>query len=52
MTKEEFVRNNRGINDSEDLPSEYLCQVKANKADKILFKGVVKTSPNLVLRRL
>jgi hypothetical protein len=27
MTKEEFVRNNRGINDSEDLPSEYLCQV-------------------------
>jgi hypothetical protein len=30
MTKEEFVRNNRGINDSEDLPSEYLCQVTSN----------------------
>jgi Sec7-like guanine-nucleotide exchange factor len=28
MTKEEFVRNNRGINDSEDLPSDYLSQVR------------------------
>eukprot|EP00127_Corallochytrium_limacisporum_P003541 Clim_evm24s150 gene=Clim_evmTU24s150 len=24
MTKEEFIRNNRGINDSKDLPQEYL----------------------------
>mmetsp|Transcript_53139 Transcript_53139/g.95363 ORF Transcript_53139/g.95363 Transcript_53139/m.95363 type:complete len:1752 (+) Transcript_53139:149-5404(+) len=24
MTKEEFIRNNRGINDSQDLPREYL----------------------------
>ena len=24
MTKEEFIKNNRGINDSEDLPHEYL----------------------------
>merc|ERR1740123_342079 len=24
MTKEDFVRNNRGINDNQDLPPEYL----------------------------
>jgi brefeldin A-inhibited guanine nucleotide-exchange protein len=24
MTKEEFIRNNRGINDNADLPAEYL----------------------------
>lgn len=28
MTKEEFVRNNRGINESEDLPSQYLSQAR------------------------
>ena len=27
MTKEEFIRNNRGINDSEDLPQEYLSKI-------------------------
>ncbi|QQP48819.1 Uncharacterized protein FKW44_009249, partial [Caligus rogercresseyi] len=27
MTKEEFIRNNRGINDSEDLPQEYLSNI-------------------------
>lgn len=27
MTKEEFVKNNRGINDSEDLPHEYLSKI-------------------------
>ncbi len=27
MTKEEFVKNNRGINDSEDLPQEYLSKI-------------------------
>lgn len=27
MTKSEFVRNNRGINESEDLPEEYLTKV-------------------------
>ena len=27
MTKEEFTKNNRGINDSEDLPKEYLSKI-------------------------
>lgn len=27
MTKEEFVKNNRGINDSEDLPLDYLNKI-------------------------
>ena len=27
MTKEEFIKNNRGINDSEDLPEEYLAKI-------------------------
>ena len=27
MTKEEFIKNNRGINDSEDLPKEYLAKI-------------------------
>src|SRR5690606_8249468 len=27
MTKEEFIRNNRGINDKEDLPDEYLIGI-------------------------
>lgn len=35
MTKEQFVRNNRGINDGKDLPREYLeslyDQIKANQ---------------------
>ena len=35
MTKEQFIRNNRGINDGKDLPSDYLEQIydeiKANQ---------------------
>ena len=27
MTKEEFIKNNRGINDDEDLPKEYLSKI-------------------------
>ena len=27
MSKEAFIRNNRGINDSEDLPPEYLSSI-------------------------
>ena len=27
MTKEEFIKNNRGINDSEDLPHDYLSKI-------------------------
>lgn len=27
MTKEQFIKNNRGINDSKDLPEDYLSQI-------------------------
>ncbi|KAJ5169258.1 uncharacterized protein N7482_004852 [Penicillium canariense] len=27
MTKEDFIKNNRGINDNQDLPSEYLVSI-------------------------
>ena len=27
MTKEQFIKNNKGINDSEDLPNEYLAKI-------------------------
>ncbi|KAJ5765300.1 hypothetical protein N7520_004859 [Penicillium odoratum] len=27
MTKEDFIKNNRGINDNQDLPSEYLISI-------------------------
>ena len=42
MTKEEFVRNNRGINDSEDLPSEYLCQVSIQSKAVVLNRGAAR----------
>lgn len=41
MTKEQFVRNNRGINDGKDLPREYLeslyDQIKANQIQVLLY---------------
>ncbi|PYI14469.1 putative guanyl-nucleotide exchange factor [Aspergillus violaceofuscus CBS 115571] len=27
MNKEDFIKNNRGINDNQDLPDEYLCSI-------------------------
>ena len=27
MTKDEFIKNNRGINDTEDLPHDYLSKI-------------------------
>ncbi len=50
MTCEEFIRNNRGINDSEDLPEEYLSgiyneiassQIKMKSDTTHLTKGVI-----------
>jgi len=50
MTCEEFTRNNRGINDSDDLPKEYLeCiyeeiatnQIKMKSTTSYLAKGVI-----------
>ena len=46
MTKEEFIRNNRGINDSEDLPQEYLSKIYEEIAcSEIKLKS---TSTNVV----
>jgi brefeldin A-inhibited guanine nucleotide-exchange protein len=47
MTLDEFIRNNRGINDSKDLPREFLEGVfSAIEKEEIKMKGaqVVKTS--------
>ena len=37
MTKDEFIKNNRGINDSEDLPNEYLSKIYDEIASRYLF---------------
>ncbi len=50
MTREEFIRNNRGINESEDLPEEYLSniyaeiessEIKMKSSTTNLTKGVI-----------
>ncbi len=50
MTRGEFIRNNRGINESEDLPEEYLSsiyaeiassQIKMKSSTTNLTKGVI-----------
>ncbi len=42
MTKEEFIRNNRGINDRQDLPRDYLENIydgiKANQIQVQLLR--------------
>lgn len=40
MTKEEFIKNNRGINDNADLPDEYLLAIY----DEIAANEIVLTS--------
>ena len=45
MTKEEFVKNNRGINDSEDLPLDYLNKIYDDIAStKIDLKNTSSTT--------
>jgi len=45
MTKEGFIRNNRGINDSEDLPEEFLATIYDQIAQsEIKMKGGGKDS--------
>jgi Sec7-like guanine-nucleotide exchange factor len=45
MTKEEFIRNNRGINDNKDLPKEYLeslyDEIKARQIQVPLHMGIL-----------
>lgn len=43
MTKEQYVKMNRGINDSRDLPEEYLSQIYDEIAgNEIKMKGSAK----------
>ena len=35
MSKEEFIRNNRGIDDGEDLPREFLSDIYDRIKDKV-----------------
>lgn len=43
MTCEEFVHNNRGINDSKDLPLEYLTEIyNSIEKEEIKMKGVCR----------
>ena len=43
MTKEQYIKMNRGINDSRDLPEEYLSQIYDEIAGKqIKMKGQAK----------
>lgn len=42
MTKEQYIKMNRGINDSKDLPEEYLSQIYDEIAgNEIKMKGTV-----------
>lgn len=43
MTKEQYVKMNRGINDSRDLPEDYLSQIYDEIAgNEIKMKGGTK----------
>jgi brefeldin A-inhibited guanine nucleotide-exchange protein len=43
MTKEQYIKMNRGINDSRDLPEEYLSQIYDEIAgNEIKMKGSAK----------
>lgn len=43
MTKEQYIKMNRGINDSRDLPEEYLSQIYDEIAgNEIKMKGASK----------
>jgi brefeldin A-inhibited guanine nucleotide-exchange protein len=48
MTKEQYIKMNRGINDSKDLPEEYLSGIYDEIAgNEIKMKvGALKVQPN------
>lgn len=45
MTKEEFIKNNRGINDGADLPKEYLeavyHEIKGKQIQVLMFSPLL-----------
>ena len=47
MSKEEYIRMNRGINDSKDLPTDYLSDVYDEIAgNEIKMKQTPSSKPN------
>ncbi|KAK2745668.1 guanine nucleotide exchange protein for ADP-robosylation factor [Myotisia sp. PD_48] len=47
MTKEDFIRNNRGINDSRDLPDEYLGGIYDEIANNEIILVTERATANL-----
>lgn len=46
MTKEQYIKMNRGINDSKDLPEEYLSQIYDEIAgNEIKMKAIASNNP-------
>eukprot|EP00095_Tigriopus_kingsejongensis_P004290 maker-scaffold722_size106786-snap-gene-0.21 protein:Tk04290 transcript:maker-scaffold722_size106786-snap-gene-0.21-mRNA-1 annotation:"GF14256" len=53
MTKEEFLRNNKGINDSEDIPPEYLSKIyDAIASNEIKMKGTSLANNKVIITDL
>lgn len=52
MTKEQYIKMNRGINDSKDLPEEYLSAIYDEIAgNEIKMKVVGGVKPNKSSRK-
>ena len=49
MTKEQYIRMNRGINDSKDLPPEYLSGIYDEIAGNEIRMKTISTKPEKVL---
>ena len=48
MTKEQYIKMNRGINDSRDLPSEYLSAIYDEISDnEIKMKATAQVKPGM-----
>jgi Sec7-like guanine-nucleotide exchange factor len=48
MTKEQYIKMNRGINDSEDLPPEYLSSIYDQIAEsEIKMKVIIVRSQHI-----
>lgn len=45
MTKEQYIRMNRGINDSKDLPEEYLSAIYDEIAGNEIKMKATSTKP-------
>ena len=53
MTKEDYIKMNRGINDSKDLPPEYLSAIYDEIANsEIKMKYVQQGKPNNISKEI